>query len=127
MRLRFAATDSPPDGPVEAAIDELAVTGVVATCEDHTPVAAQPPNPVGDTLLLAKDPGGHVVLSWDAPPVDGGHDPATVYRVDEAPSATDPFAEIGSATVTTWFDVDGLGTPAPSYYLVRSENSGGTE
>jgi hypothetical protein len=127
MRVRFAATDSPPDGPVDAAIDELAVTGITAVCEDHTPIAAQPPNPVGNTLLLSKDPGGHVVLEWDAPPVDAGHDPATLYRVDGAASATDPFTEIGSATVVTWFDVDGLGTPAPSYYLVRSENSGGAE
>jgi subtilisin family serine protease len=127
MRLRFAATDSPPDGPVDAAIDEVAITGVMATCQDHTPVAAQPPNPVGNSMLLSKDAGGHVVLQWDAPPVDAGHDPATLYRVDRAPSATDPFAEIGSATATSWFDVDGLGTASPSYYLVRSENNGGAE
>ncbi len=127
MRLRFAATDELPDGPVEAAIDEVAVSGIVAVCEDHTPSPALPPNPVGDSLQLAKDPAGHVVLAWDAPPVDPGHDPATLYRVDQASSAMGPFGEIGSATLTTWFDVDGLETPGVHYYLVGAENSGGSE
>jgi subtilisin family serine protease len=127
MRVRLAATDADPDGVVETAIDEVSVSGLLVDCNDHTPTPAQPPNPVGDTLVLGKDPGGHVVLVWDAPPVDGGHDPATLYRIDREASPTGAFGEVGSATTTTWLHVDALTTSGDSYYLVRAENSGGGE
>jgi subtilisin family serine protease len=127
MRLRVSATDAEPDGVVEAAIDEVSVSGLLAECDDYTPSAAQPPNPVGDTLVLGKDAGGHVVLEWDAPPVDAGHDPATLYRVDRDSSPTGSFVEAGSATATIWLDVDELTSAGNSYYLVRAENSGGSE
>jgi subtilisin family serine protease len=127
MRVRFTAEDGNPDGPVEAAIDEVMITGIVSICEDYVPPVAQAPNPVGDTLRVTTDAGGHVVLGWDAPPVDAGHDAATLYRVDRASSAQGPFDEVGSAITTQWFDVDGVDAPGPSYYRVRAENSGGTE
>jgi hypothetical protein len=127
MVLRFLVEDSGPDDPVEGAIDEVHVTGVLVVCEDHTPPAALPPNPVGNTLLTGKDPGGHVLLSWQAPPVDGGHDAATLYRVERAGSPQGPFAGEGSSTVTSWMDVDALAAPETSFYLVLAENSGGLE
>ncbi|MCP3981122.1 MAG: S8 family serine peptidase [bacterium] len=127
MQLRFSASDFGGDGPVEAAVDEVRIRGVEAVCESWTPPSALAPNPVGNTLLAAADPGGHVVLSWSAPPVDGGHDPATLYRVDHDVSAQGAFSEIGSATATTFADVDALAAPGVSYYLVRAENSGGPE
>ncbi|MCP3978492.1 MAG: S8 family serine peptidase [bacterium] len=127
MRLRFSATDDPIDGPVDAAVDEVRLRGILAMCDDHVPTVLQSPNPVGDTLRLVPAEGGHLLLEWDAPPVDGAHDPATLYRVDRSAAADAGFAEIGSATATTWVDVDGLAAPSVSYYLVRAENSGGGE
>ena len=57
---------------MEGAVDEALVVGVWVDCQDYTPPAAQAPNPVGDTLRVSTDPGGHAVLVWDAPPVDAG-------------------------------------------------------
>ena len=57
-----------------------------------------PDNGKGDTLEISVDPGGHTVLSWQTPAVDGGHDPATLYRIDRATSADGPFTETDSIT-----------------------------
>ena len=127
MRLRFIVNDDGVDDPVEGAIDEVVVTGKWIDCEDYTPPGALPPNAVEDTLLVDKDPSGHAVLTWDATPVNAGHDAATVYRIDRAVFPAGSFEEVGSATVTRWFDVDALGTPESCYYLVRAENAGGGE
>jgi len=112
---------------VEGAIDEVVVTGKWIDCEDYTPPGSLPPNLVGDTLLVDKDPNGHAVLTWDAPPVNGGHDAATVYRIDRETTSSVPFSEDGSATITLWIDVDALGATESFYYLVRAENAGGGE
>ena len=72
------------DDPVEGAVDEVWVEGVWVDCQDYTPPAALAPNPVGDTLRVGTDPGGHTVLAWDAPAVDAGHDAATLYRIERA-------------------------------------------
>jgi hypothetical protein len=127
MRLRFVVTDDGTDDPVEGAIDEVVLTGKWIDCEDYTPPETIPPYPVGDTLLVDKDPNGHAVLTWDAPPVDGGHDAATVYRIDRETTPSVPFTEDGSATITLWMDVDALGSTESFYYLVRAENASGGE
>ena len=41
--------------------------------EGYTPPGSPAPNPVGDSLRIARGTGGHAVLSWSAPPVDAGH------------------------------------------------------
>ena len=127
MRLRFVALDGAEDTAVEAAVDEVHVDATWVHCQDHVPGPASPPNAVGDTLLLDADPAGHVVLTWDAPPVDGGHDAATLYRVLRAVTPAGPLVEVGSATATRWVDVDALGETAPFFYEIRAENSGGGE
>jgi hypothetical protein len=127
MRLRFVVNDDGADHPVEGAVDDVHVEGIWVNCQEHTPTAMLAPNPVGDTLYVDADPRGHAVLSWDAPPVDGGHDAATLYRIERASSASGGFVEVGSATQTTWVDVDALKSATPHYYRVRAENSGGSE
>jgi hypothetical protein len=127
MRLRVIVEDGGTDGLLEGGLDEVHITGVWGICQDYTPPAALAPNPVGDTLAVEADPRGHAVLTWTAPPVDGGHDAATLYRVERALSPAGPFEEAGSATVTRWVDVDALLAADTHYYRVTAENAGGSE
>jgi len=126
MRLRFVVQDGSTDTAVEGAVDEAIVDGIWVRCQDHTPPAALAPNAVGDTLVVEAEPGGHTLLTWVAPPVDGTHDAATFYRIERAVSPSGPFTEAGSATSTTWVDIDALDSIDPYYYRVRAENAGGT-
>ena len=103
------------------------VSGTWVDCQAYTPPAASRPNPVGNTLRLAKDAAGHAVLTWTAPPVDAGHGAATLYRVVRASAPQGPWTEVGSATSTRWVDVDALSAPDSYHYRVTAENSGGTE
>ena len=63
MRVRFIVEDDSTDDPVEGGIDEVHVDGLLVDCQDHVPAAAQAPNPVGDTLQVAREPGGRRVGS----------------------------------------------------------------
>ena len=67
------------------------------------------------------------MLSWQAPPVDAGHGPATLYRIERALDPEGPWTEVGSATSTAWIDVDALIAPNSFCYRVTAENSGGVE
>ena len=127
MRLRFTATDGGSDSIVEAAVDEVHLSGMWVDCQGYTPPSLSAPNPVGDSLRLTADPAGHAVLTWNVPPVDGGHGPATLYRVQRALDPQGPWIEAGTATSTRWVDVDALGTPDTYCYRVTAENSGGGE
>jgi hypothetical protein len=127
MRLRFTATDGGTDSVVEAAVDEVHVSGRWVDCQAFTPPLLARPNPVGDTLRVSTDPAGHAVLTWDAPPVDGGHGPATLYRIERASGPQGPWTEAGTATSTRWVDVDALRMSDPSFYRVTARNSGGGE
>jgi hypothetical protein len=127
MLLRFMVEDEGTDHPVEGAVDEILAEGIWVRCQDYDPPAASAPNPIGNTLMVDKDAGGHALLSWDAPLVDGSHDAATLYRVDRATSAAGSFIEAGSATTTNWFDIDALRAGDSYYYLVSAENAGGGE
>jgi hypothetical protein len=126
MRLRIVVEDGGTDGTLEGAIDEVHIDGVWGVCQDYTPPTALAPNPLGDSLMIAVDPRGHTLLTWDAPPVDGSHDAAAVYHIERATSPSGPFADAGSATITRWVDVDALGAAGSFYYRVRAENSGGS-
>jgi hypothetical protein len=127
MRLRFTATDGGTDNVVEAAVDEVHIGGTWVDCQSYTPPASLEPNAVGDTLRVARDPGAHAVLSWDAPPVDAGHGAATLYRIARAVAPQGPWTEAGSATSTQWVDVDALVAADSFYYRVTAENGGGPE
>ena len=59
MRLRFIVEDGSDDTAVEGAVDEVTVDGIWVRYQDHTPPAALAPNPVGDSLRVETDPGGH--------------------------------------------------------------------
>jgi len=127
MLLRFVVEDDFIDDPVEGAVDEILIEGVWVNCQPYDPPAALPPNPVGDTVMVVVDPNGHAMLTWDAPPVDAGHDAATLYRIERGLSAAGSFVEAGSATATHWLDVDALAAVESYYYRVRAENAGGGE
>jgi hypothetical protein len=127
MRVRFMVTDGVDDSPVEGALDDVLIDGVAVECQQYAPPSVLPPNPVGATLLVGADPGGHAVLSWDAPPVDAGHDAATLYRVERSASPSGGFLGAGSSTELRWLDVDALASTETWFYLVSAENSGGSE
>jgi hypothetical protein len=127
MRLRFTATDGGTDNVVEAAVDEVHVSGTWVDCQAYTPPSAPRPNPVGNSVRVGKDTAGHAVLTWTAPAVDAGHGAATLYRIHRATTAQGPWSEAGSATSTRWVDVDALLAASPYHYRVVAENAGGTE
>lgn len=127
MRLRFTATDGGTDNVVEAAVDEVHISGLWVDCQSYTPPVVPSPNPVGNSLRVASDPDGAVVLTWAAPPADAGHGAATLYRIARAAAPQGPWGEAGSATSTRWVDVDALAAAASFSYRVTAENSGGTE
>ena len=91
MRLRFRADDDFSDDAVEAAVDEVHIEGVWVSCQPFTPPAMMRPNPVGNSLRVSADPAGHAVLTWTAPPVDAGHDAATLYRIARGRGAAGPL------------------------------------
>jgi len=127
MRLRFTATDGGTDNVVEAAVDEVHLTGMWVDCQAYTPPSVRAPNPVGNTLRVAREAGGHALLTWSAPLVDAGHDAATLYRIRRSVAKQGPWTEVGSATSTHWLDIDALSAPDSFYYRVSAENSGGSE
>ena len=126
MRLRFTATDGGTDNVVEAAVDEVHVSGQWVQCQGYTAPLLKRPNPVGNTLQLAAE-GTHARLSWTAPSVDAAHDAATLYRIERASSPQGPWSVAGTATTTSWFDIDALQSVGTWYYRVTAENSGGHE
>jgi subtilisin family serine protease len=127
MRLRFTATDGSTDSVVEAAVDEVHISGTFVDCQGYTPPIMLAPNAVGNTVRAARGSGGHVVLSWSAPTVDAGHGSATLYRIARATAPQGPWAEAGSATSTQWTDVDAQLASDSFYYRVTAENGGGQE
>lgn len=82
-----------------------------------------PPNGVGDTLIVDKNAGGET-MSWTASPVDPTHSAAEHYRVY---TSTSPGAGFGMAesNVNTSFETD-LGPAAVTYIRVVAANMGGT-
>jgi hypothetical protein len=90
------------------------------------PGPATEPNPVGNTLLLNKDPSKRPVLIWTAPPVSAGHTAATGYTVFRStalsPSA---FGWLANPSATTYTDTNSP-TTGLVFYLVGARNSCGS-
>jgi hypothetical protein len=83
------------------------------------------PNPVGNTLQLAKSGPNQLGLSWTAPPTSPGHDAATSYDVFRHaltfPSGS--FALLGNVAGTTATDT--LDGPS-AIFLVSARNACGS-
>ncbi len=127
MRFKLVVTDNGIDSEVDALLDDFKVTGRKPVCAPYTPPAARAPNGVGATLAAARA-GADVRLDWSAPPADGGHDAATLFRVLRSDAAAGPFTETGSATVTWHYEVgEGAAAGSIRFWQVRAENAGGSE
>lgn len=120
-RVRFSAEDALSDDTVEAAIDDVTLTGISLACQPFT-IVATTPGQVGDSLRLQRAPGGHLRLEWSPPSATGGVDPVLGYAVTASTSAQGGFAEIArpaqtSLTLTGGMARDGQ---AVRFYLVES-------
>ncbi len=132
MGLRFRVNESaggiiPGDTLLEGLVDDVTITRARYEWSTFTPPALLRPNPVGSTLRGRRE-GIDVRLSWTAPPSDGGHGPATSYRVYRSTSPDGTFTEIGRPTGELFVDVGAARPGEPDYYYrVAAENSGGSE
>ncbi len=111
MRVRFEAHETlrtPGDPLLECLVDDVEVFRRIATCDDWQPAAEDPPNPVGSTLRVAREPGA-VVLTWDAPPADEAHDPARTYPVWRSDNPAGGFGRVAEPMATRWEDWDAMG------------------
>ena len=111
MRIRFEAHETlrtPGDPLIELLVDDVEVFRRVASCDEWEPVDEDPPNPVGPTLRVTRGPG-KVILAWDAPASDEGHDPARTYPVWRSDDPADGFDRVGEPMATTWEDWDAMG------------------
>ncbi|MEW5806037.1 MAG: fibronectin type III domain-containing protein, partial [Acidobacteriota bacterium] len=113
------------DSVIEGLVDDVRIERQRYECESFTPPSMLPPNPVGDTLRVTRKET-HAYLTWDVPPSDASHDPATFYRIYRSLAPDSGFVEIGKPTSPFYIDVDALVTPDNYYYKVKAENSGGT-
>jgi hypothetical protein len=131
FRVRFQVDDpvfgggAAFDSVVEGVIDEVNVSGTRIECDLFAPPVVQTPNPVGDTLRL-RSPGSNVRLEWEAPPVDAGHDAATLYRIYRSDRPEGGFAQDGLSTEPWHVEAGEAGLAGSVYFLVASENGGGT-
>ena len=93
--------------------------------------AVLPPNDVGPTLRVKKQPPTGVRLEWQNSPVDAGHSAADEYEVWMSSRACGPFtpgapsARVGTGT-QVYVDPILMTPPKLRYYVVRSVNDGGT-
>jgi len=128
LQVRFQAEDQAAislDSVVELLVDEVSLTGNRIECDSFTAPALVAPNRVGDTLRVDHD-GVNVRLEWAAPPVDGSHDMATLYRVYRSADPSGGFIRTGLSTEPWSVIQDEVLNGAPAYWLVVAENSGGT-
>ncbi len=115
-----------PDVLLEGGIDDVRCYGTNYECGSFTAPSANPPNPVGNTVMISKE-GPNVKLEWQAPPVDDTHDAATLYRIYRSSQPDTGFEEIGIATATFYHDINELNCPGNCHYKVVAENGGGIE
>jgi hypothetical protein len=109
---------------LEGGIDDLRCFGTNYECESFSMPSANPPNPVGETVISSKA-GSCVKLEWQEPSVDASHDAATLYRIYRSNQPDTGFQEIGSCTGTFYHDIDELNGPEDCYYKIVAENGGG--
>lgn len=127
MRFKAEITDAGRDSVVDTLIDDFRIIGRSVVCDSFTPPPARPPNPVGPTLRLTRQ-GADLRFEWEAPPVDGAHDPATLYRLHRSADPAGDFTEAASATVTWHIETGAAIAPDPIlFYFVTAENNGGLE
>ena len=129
MRIRFEAVEdlggALGDTLVEAAVDDIRIERERLECSPYTPPPGQVPNIVGNTLSVDRS-GNHVRLDWQAPAVDGSHDAATGYRVYRSATANAGFSILSWPGANFELFADAMFDPRTDYYLVVSENTGGT-
>ena len=129
LRLRVEVEDdpiSPLNSIVEGLVDEVTIAGNRIECDPFTPPVVAAPNPVGDTLLLSFIAGDDVRLDWTEPPADAQHDPATLYRIYRSDQPDSGFAVDGLSTDPFHVEPGERSIPSTIYFLVVSENGGGT-
>jgi len=128
LRLRFEVEDQALitiDSVVEGLIDEVTFAGQRIECDTFEPPPAAAPNPVGDTLRVRRV-ADDLRLEWLAPAADAQHDPATFYRLWESDRADGGFAEDGLSVANFHVEQDAALSAGTVYYLVVSENGGGS-
>jgi hypothetical protein len=129
LQVRFMADDDPAvsiDSVVELVIDEVSLTGERIECDPFSAPVVDAPNPVGNSLRVDLD-GPHVRLDWTAPPVDGSHGPATLYRVYRSSNPSLGFVADGLSTEAWHVEQDETLVSAPAFWMVEAENGGGPE
>ena len=127
FQLRFVAVDSGGESIVEAGIDDLELSGEAWFCDEVNLDPLDPPNPLGPTLRVERS-GFDVRLTWQAPPADAAHGPATFYPVTRSLAADAGFEEVGKPSAPRFVDVGvaGPSDAATYFYVVDAENSGGS-
>jgi hypothetical protein len=126
VRLVYLAVDQDAatypwyqDHVVEAGIDNVRVEADRQHCDLSS---IDPPNPVGNTLLVAKS-GADAELAWQVPASDASHDPAAYYQVHVSSHPEDGFSVESSTRETTSLrPLDGAG----EYYKLVSINAAGS-
>jgi hypothetical protein len=128
LQVRFVVTDAGGESIVEGGVDDVRLDGQRFVCDPFSPPLLDPPNPVGNTLRVDRA-GFDVRLTWQAPPADASHGPATRYSVRRSGAAASGFAEVGAPTDPFLRDLGMAGPSAPDalFYLVTASNSGGSE
>ena len=110
------------DTILEAAIDDLTVSGTQYVCDSYSEPAASAPNAIGNTVLADRVGATGVRFEWTSPPVDGTHDAASFYQVYRSTSPDSGFAETAMATSPVHAD---LASMPLGYYLFGASNAGG--
>lgn len=121
-RLRVTVEDAGSNDMVEGGLDDLTLTGISYSCSPYSLPADPAPGAVGNTLLLAPAPGGHLQLTWSPPSSQGGTDPVRGYRVTRSATPSGGFAEIARPVALHHTLLDGMtaGPPGLTCFLVES-------
>jgi hypothetical protein len=125
LLVRFVVDDGGGESICEGGLDDVVMSGEQWVCDAWSPPALDPPNPVGNTLMVSRR-GFDVRLDWEEPPVDPAHDEATFYRVTRSEQPDAGFGLIAEPTDPLHFDVGAAGPSARPlfFYLVTAENEG---
>jgi len=112
--------DTGSDSIVEVGLDNFRLEGDFQECDPLGVI--HPPNPVGDSLRVARA-AGDALLSWDPSPVDATHDVPAYYRLH---SSTEPDAGFSITDTTTSTGTTRALESVTEYYLITAVNAAGT-